>query len=80
MNKTHREAARMAERVGLEVLSLCESGSNHLKVRVRRTDGTEANFIFPLSTSDRRAEKNRESDLRRFATGKWSPIIERKAA
>ena len=80
MNKTHREAHQLAKRVGLEVLALSQSGGDHIKARLRRADGTEANFIFPLTTSDnKRAALNRESDLKRFATGRWSPVIRRAA-
>ena len=45
------------------------SGSNHVKVRTRRADGTERMFVFSLTPSDRRADLNGLAMLRRFARG-----------
>lgn len=80
MSKAHREAKLLAERVGLEVVSVSTTRGTHIRAIVRRADGLEASFIFPATPSDRRGAKNKEAELRRFASGRWSPVRVREAA
>ena len=74
MSKAHREAKRIAIRVGLEVLAIGNTGGTHIKALVRRADGQQAQFIFPATPSDHRGLKNKEAELRRFASGRWNPV------
>ena len=62
-----REVKKMVEAHGLVLVSATRV--NHWKVRVRRRDGTERDVIFPTSTSDWRALKNKAAQLRNIASG-----------
>lgn len=76
---TIQEHKRTAEKLGLEVLAAeqCARNSTHYKMRVRRSDGEEAFFVVTTSATDRRADKNSDARLRRFATTDWTPRRDR---
>lgn len=79
MKSSQKQAVAMAKQVGLEVMSVCQSGGSHVKCKLRRADGTEALFFFALTPSDKRAEKNNLCFLRRFARGDYTPVMARAA-
>lgn len=62
-----REVEQMVAKFGLTLVKLTRV--NHWKAVVRRCDGTETTVIFPTSTSDYRALKNKAAQLRNIASG-----------
>ena len=62
-----KDVISMVESYGLAVVRVVRN--KHWKVWVRRSDGTESCVIFPSSTSDFRAMKNKDAQLRRVANG-----------
>ena len=62
-----REVEAMLNEVGLTLLDLTKK--KHWKARVRRQDGSELIVSLPTSPSDRRALKNKRSQLRALALG-----------
>lgn len=74
---TPRDASRIVQDAGLQLVSQDRAGSNHIRIRVQRPDGHVATFILPSSPSDCRALKNESARLRRFARGDFNPIMER---
>lgn len=73
MAQRKREVKQLVEAEGLEVLGKVENtGSGHLSVRARRSDGVEQRFIFALTPSDRRECLNARAHVRRFARGTQS--------
>lgn len=74
MKSNHRDLINLAKRMQLEVVGLEMTGGDHYRMRLKNTHGTEAFFVFANSCSDnKRAHKNNESLLRRFAEGLYDP-------
>jgi hypothetical protein len=76
---TDREIRKQAARHGLEVLSVEKAKRRgHTHVRLRRAcDGEDALFVFAGSPSDGRGALNNDARLSRFASGAWSPKLDR---
>lgn len=62
---------------GLTIVQCCKTGSSHIKARLQRPDGAQANFIFAGSPSEKRGFNNKLAELRRFARGEYNPIARR---
>lgn len=67
MSKGMREARRLLEAEGLEVLAGEYSGGTHLRVQCRRGDGAERFFMFPGTPGEQRWVKNKRAEVRRWA-------------
>lgn len=74
-----RHVKELAEREGLTVVDVKQTGGNHICVRASNTLGWVANFILPLTPGDHRAERNKVAEFRRFAQGRENPVQERRA-
>jgi hypothetical protein len=78
MRSTQRDAIKLAQRFGLEVLSLSQTGGDHYKLNLRNSQGSTAFFVMSNTASDKRhATKNNKSLFRRFADGTFNPVKER---
>ena len=75
--KREREVKKLVEAAGLTLVSIAHSGGNHIKAVVQNHDGGQFITFHPLTPSDRRGEKNKLAELRRFARGILSPIQSR---
>lgn len=74
MKSTQRSLINLAKRFNLEVIRFDHTGGAHYRLRLKNSLGEEAFFIFANSCSDnRRAVRNNESILRRFAEGTFDP-------
>lgn len=62
---------------GLSIVTVCITGGTHVKARLQRPDGLQANFIFAGSPSERRGFNNKLAELKRFARGEYNPITRR---
>lgn len=62
---------------GLTIVECCKTGGSHIKARLQRPDGCEANFFFASSPSEQRGFNNKLAELRRFARGEYNPIARR---
>jgi hypothetical protein len=67
MKTRKREIGTMVRAAGLLLVDLFTTGGNHFAGRLKAGDGTERQFIFAKTPSDRRGDLNRLSHLRRFA-------------
>ncbi|MFN3888111.1 MAG: hypothetical protein ACK4MG_14245 [Aquabacterium sp.] len=74
-----RDARRMAEAEGVEILEAGLTKGDHIKLRCRNQQGLVANIFMSATPSDFRAAAKRRSQLRRFADGRWNPLMERAA-
>lgn len=67
MSKNYRNARKLIIGEGLKPVEHDHSGRSHLRIRCRRSDGSEKLFLFPATPSDQRWVKNSRSELRRWA-------------
>jgi hypothetical protein len=67
LSKRQKELKSLIESCGLVVLNVDHTKSQHLKFRIKASDGREANFVTSNTPSCRRADMNNRSFLRRFA-------------
>lgn len=67
----------LAKGAGLTIVSLCISGGSHIKARLQRSDGGQANFFFAGTPGEKRGFNNKLAELRRFARGEYNPIARR---
>lgn len=74
MKQTKREAIRLAEKFGLKVNHLTETGGDHYKLNVTNKMGKTAFFVISNTCSDYRAVRKNESLFRRFADGTFNPV------
>ena len=63
---------------GLTVIECHKTGGSHIKARLQKPDGMQANFIFASSPSERRGFNNKLAELKRFARGEYNPITRRE--
>lgn len=78
MKSTQRDAIKLAQRFGLEVISLSKTGGDHYKLNLKNKDGRTAFFVMASTASDKtHATKNNESLFRRFADGTFNPVKDR---
>lgn len=77
MKATQRDAIKLAERYGLEVLGFEHTGSTHYKLNLKNKDGSTAFFVMSNSCSDARAKAKNQSLFRRFADGSFNPVKQR---
>lgn len=64
-----RDARRMAEAEGVEILEAGQTGGHHIKLRCRNSAGVVGLIFMSATPSDRRAEANKRAVFRRFACG-----------
>lgn len=62
---------------GLTLVRCEVSGNSHIKARLQRPDGQQANFYFAGTPSEKRGFNNKLAELRRFACGQYNPIARR---
>lgn len=62
---------------GLTIVECCKTGHSHIKARLQRPDGVQANFFFASTPSEKRGFNNKLAELRRFARGEYNPVTQR---
>lgn len=67
----------LAKSAGLTIVELRPTGHSHIRARLRRPDGCEANFFFASTPSEKRGFNNKLSELRRFARNEYNPVTQR---
>lgn len=65
--KVIQEIQALAAEFKLDVVSI--STAKHLRVELRRPDGTTGMMTHPVSASDHRAQMNQRAHWRQFAAG-----------
>ncbi len=68
-----RDIRAMAEAEGLTVVAIRRTNGGHVKLTARNSRGAEAGIVMSFSASDWRVDMKRRAQLRRFATGRWTP-------
>ena len=79
MRAAQRDAIRLANNCGLEVLTFEHTGGDHYKLRLQNKAGNTAVFVLSNSCSDARAKAKNQSLFRRFADGTFNPVKQRGA-
>lgn len=67
----------LTREAGLTIVECHVSGGSHIKARLQRTDGCQANFFFAGTPGEKRGFNNKLAELRRFARGEYNPIARR---
>lgn len=67
----------LTRNAGLTIVECCKTGHSHIKARLQRPDGVQANFFFAATPSEKRGFDNKLAELRRFARGEYNPIARR---
>jgi hypothetical protein len=75
--KPNQYLLSLTRNAGLTIVDVRVTGSSHVKARLQRPDGREANFFFAGTPSDKRGFNNKLAELRRFASGEYNPISRR---
>ena len=77
MKSTQRDAIKLAQSYGLEVLGFEHTGKTHYKLSLKNKEGNTAFFVMANSCSDHRAAAKNHSLFRRFADGTFNPVKQR---
>ena len=78
MKATQRDAIKLAESHGLEVLGFEHTGRTHYKLNLKNSAGNTAFFVMSNTPSDKQhAKHNNASLFRRFADGSYNPVKHR---
>lgn len=80
MNKRQRDIEALVRRAGLVIIETGSTGSGHISVVAQAANECVKRFVFSRNSSDHRADKNNEQDLRRFARENQLPPQEAKPA